>query len=68
MDTRASDPGLMNLQTNLRYFYELAHQCNSKCVTNFDSKNLDNEERACVQTCYQKQMNLYKSLKSIVNE
>lgn len=62
MDTRANTPELMSLQTQLRYFYDLAHQCNNHCVKNYDTKNMDNEERECVTTCYKKQMIAFKSL------
>ena len=54
MDSNAQTPELMTIQTQLRYFYQLAQQCNEHCVSNYETKNLDNEERACVETCYKK--------------
>ena len=64
MDSNAQTPELMTMQTQLRYFYQLAQQCNEHCVSNYDTKNLDNEERACVETCYKKQMTAFRSLQT----
>ena len=54
MDTRASTPELMKLQTSLRFFYEQAAQCNNHCVKTYDTKALNNDERECVTTCFSK--------------
>ena len=54
MDTRASNPDLMRLQTELRFFYDQAGQCHKHCVKGYDSKMLDNSERECVSTCFEK--------------
>ena len=54
MDIRASNPDLMRLQTELRFFYDQAQECNNHCVKSYDTKNLDNAERQCVQTCFSK--------------
>ena len=64
MDVRANTPELMALQTQLKYFYSLAQQCNEHCVKTYDVKSLDNEERECVTTCYKKQMTAFKSLQA----
>ena len=55
MDTHATTPTLINMQSQLRFFNDLALECNNRCVANFDSKNLDNDERACVKSCFKKQ-------------
>ena len=62
MDTRASTPELMKLQTSLRFFYDAAAQCNNHCVKTYDTKALNNDERECVTTCFSKQMQIYDSL------
>jgi len=67
MDTRASNPDLVNLQSKLRMFYELAAQCNDHCVKTYNSKALDDNEVECVKTCYKKQMNVYDSLTKNLN-
>ena len=56
MDVRASNPELVNFQTSLRFFYDLAGQCNDHCVKDYKNKSLDNNERECVTTCFAKQM------------
>ena len=42
MDVRAANPELMTMQTQLRFFYDLALECNSHCVKDYDAKALDN--------------------------
>ena len=54
MDIRADTPALMNKQTQMRFFYDLALECNNHCVKDYEQKALDNAERACVTTCYKK--------------
>lgn len=62
MDIRASTPELMNLQTKLRSFYEMAAECNNHCVKKYDQKNLNTDEQDCVFTCYNKQQRILESL------
>ena len=55
MDSHAITPDQMNLQSSLRFFHELAAECNTQCITDYQNKNLDNDEKACVKTCFKKQ-------------
>lgn len=55
MDTYANSPKLINMQTQLRFFYDSAFECNNLCISNFDSKNLNDTERECVENCFTKQ-------------
>ena len=55
MDSRANTPELIQVQSQLRFFYNLAQECNQQCVTNFESKNLGDEERDCISACFKKQ-------------
>lgn len=54
MDSRAITPELMNFQSQMRFFYDLALECNQNCVTSYNSKNLDNAEKECVVACFKK--------------
>ena len=56
MDSRANTADMMDLQAKLRFFYESAMECNMQCVSTYSSKNLDNQEAACVEACANKQM------------
>lgn len=55
MDVHAKTPQSMNMQSQLRLFYDLALECNTQCVSSYNSKNLDNSERECVKSCFSKQ-------------
>jgi len=55
MDSRATSPELMNMQTQMRFFFDLALECNQRCVSSYDSKNLDGDETACVKSCFNQQ-------------
>ena len=62
MDNRATTPELQLQQTSLRFYYDSVLKCNTHCVKNYTSKNMSDEERECVSTCYSKQMALNKSV------
>lgn len=55
MDTHASTPELIKMQSQLRFFFDQALQCNNQCVTTYENKNLDDTERECVENCFKKQ-------------
>ena len=52
MDSYATTPQLMNMQSQMRFFNDLALQCGQKCVSEYESKSLSLPERTCVETCF----------------
>ena len=62
MDIRANNAELMNHQTKLRFFYDLAGQCNEHCVKDYKEKSLTTEEKDCVTSCFAKQTQIYAQL------
>lgn len=57
MDTHAKTPETIKMQQQLRFFFDLALECNNTCISNYDGKFLTEGERECVENCYTKQMN-----------
>lgn len=51
---------MMQVQDSVRLYNELVETCFSKCVNTFHSKNLEDTELKCVETCAQKFMNMSK--------
>jgi import inner membrane translocase subunit TIM9 len=51
---------MMQVQDSVRLYNELVETCFGKCVTTFHSKNLEENELKCVETCAQKFMNMSK--------
>lgn len=51
---------IMQVQDSVRLYNELVENCFNKCVTRFHSKNLEDGEVKCVETCAQKFMNMSK--------
>ena len=51
---------MMQVQDSVKLYNELVETCFAKCVTTFHSKNLEDNEVKCVETCAQKFMNMSK--------
>ena len=58
----AENQKFINFQASARYFFDTASQCFDHCVTKFDTKDLDVNEKNCVNNCFTKQMVVYGSL------
>ena len=58
----AESTKFINFQTSQRYFFDAAGQCFDHCIANFDDKNLNVNEKNCVNACFVKQMVVYSSL------
>jgi hypothetical protein len=48
-----------------RFFSDMKNNCNSKCVVDFQHKNIGAMEMECAHACIQKFMTLYDDLKAI---
>ena len=61
MDVSQSS-NFLNFQSNTKYFFDSAGHCFDHCVKNFDNKELSANEKACVNSCFGKQMIIYGNL------
>ena len=55
MDAHVTNSDLLKMQTQMRFFFDSALECNNQCVTNYDSKGLSDDERSCIENCFTKQ-------------
>ena len=61
MDTSANQK-FVDFQASTRFFFDTSAQCFDHCVKSFNSKELDMNEKECVNSCFTKQMVVYGSL------
>ena len=52
----------VDFQASTRFFFDTSAQCFDHCVKNFDAKELDMNEKECVNSCFTKQMVVYSQL------
>ena len=62
MSTSAANARLADFQASTRFFFDTSAQCFDHCVKNFQTKELDMNEKECVNSCFTKQMVVYGSL------
>ena len=55
---------LLNQHEMSKQFYAAASQCNDECVRDFNSKNLDINEKDCISACYERQQIILNAMKS----
>ena len=58
----APNSKFVDFQASTRYFFDTSAQCFDHCVKSFNSKELDMNEKECVNNCFTKQMVVYSSL------
>ena len=61
MDSAANNR-FIDFQASTRFFFDTSAQCFDHCVTSFQAKELDMNEKECVNNCFTKQMVVYGSL------
>ena len=61
MDSAQSQK-FIDFQASTRFFFDTSAACFDHCVKSFKSKELDMNEKECVNTCFTKQMVVYGSL------
>lgn len=52
----------LDFQASTKYFFDTAQQCFDHCVTDFQSKQLNAQEKDCTKACFTKQMAVFGSL------
>ena len=50
----ANDNKFMDFQTSAKYFFDTSASCFDMCIRDFDSKDMTEPERACVNACFTK--------------
>ena len=58
----AANAKFVDFQASTRFFFDTSAQCFDHCVKSFKSKELDMNEKECVNSCFTKQMMVYGSL------
>ena len=61
MDT-TSNQKFLDFQASTRFFFDTSAQCFDHCVKSFQAKELDMNEKECVNSCFTKQMVVYGQL------
>ena len=58
----AANQRFVDFQASTRFFFDASSQCFDHCVKSFKQKELDMNEKECVNSCFTKQMVVYGSL------
>jgi hypothetical protein len=62
MSASSTDNKFLDFQTSAKYFFDTSAQCFDLCIRDFNSKDMSDSERSCVNACFTKQMVVYGSL------
>ena len=57
----AANIRFVDYQDSTRFFFDQSAQCFDVCVKNFNSQELDMNEKECVNSCFNKQMTVNSS-------
>ena len=61
MDSGANQR-FVDFQASTRFFFDTSSACFDHCVKTFNQKELDMNEKECVNSCFTKQMVVYGSM------
>ena len=61
MDSSANQR-FVDFQASTRYFFDTSAHCFDHCIKSFKSKELNMNEKECINQCFMKQMVVYGSL------